>query len=68
MISIKSKHQHPPICPKTPKVSTISSDSQKPSRIRDLNKNQRLTAPLPSQSSERHLAPNPHPPLPQTQQ
>lgn len=68
MSNVKSKYQHPPLCPKSPKASTISTYSQKRSKVRDLNKNQRLTAPLPSRSSDRHLVPNPHPPLPKTQQ
>lgn len=68
MITPKTKLKHPPLCPKTSKPSTIFSDPSTLSRPPIHNKNQRLTAPLPSQSSTQQLSASPQPRQPKTYQ
>lgn len=62
MNGVKSKQQHPPLCPKTQKASIIFTESLPISRPPRYNKNQRLTAPLPTTPSVYALPTNP--PLP----
>lgn len=67
MISPKSKLQHPPLCPKTSKASTLFSDPSTLSRPPIHNKNQRLTAPITTQSAAQQLSASPQPRQPKTQ-